>query len=172
MTASTRTTALRWLLIAALAAVAGCSTLHLPGLYNAENNLIEYARSLNGMNAEEREAALHEALQRWEQTRKPRDRARAGLARGQWGHDGYDPTAAAEDLRSALAADSAYWRRTEHSFLELRAAQLTHLAEREGELNSAREANAQLQQALDEARRKLQAITDIERTLGQEAQEK
>lgn len=150
--------------------LAGCSTLQLPGtLYRGDDiELLLYASSLTRLDAAERGEAMVEAQHRWRLTQNPRDRARLGLARGQWGHDGYDPAAAAEDIAAALAGQTANWSDDERRFLELRQAQLTYLAQREDELARARQERAQLRRALDDAQRKLQAITDIERSLGRD----
>lgn len=153
----------RMLVLGLATSVTACGTLQVP-VEQAETNLVAYAAELARLGSAERRAALDEAQARWEKTEDPRDRARVGLTRGQWGHDGYDPMTAAEDLEAALAAESADWEEAERAFLELRAAQLSYLSVREGEIKRAR-------QELDEAQRKLRAITDIERTLGRDNDE-
>jgi hypothetical protein len=148
--------------------LAGCGTFHLPGAPDEPRNLelLAYASSLAQTDAAGRQQALAEAQHRWRLTQNPRELARLGLARGQWGHDGYDPGAAAENLEQALAARSANWSTDERHLLALRSAELAYIAERENALAHARQDHKRLQQALDDARRKLQAITDIERSLG------
>lgn len=150
--------------------LAGCSLLPLPGAPDraetGDPGPLAYAASLTRLDAAGRDEALTRAQHRWRLTQNPRDRARLGLARGQWGHDGYDPAAAAEDLEQALAARAANWRDDERRFLALRAAELAYLAAREAELTETQKDSKRLRQALDDAQRKLQAITDIERSLG------
>lgn len=154
----------RMLILSLVMGITACGTLQLPADRTVETNLVAYAAELARLDSTGRRDALEEALARWEETEDPRAQARVGLARGQWGHDGYDPMAAAENLKAALAAESAAWEELERAFLELRAAQLSYLSVREGEVKRTR-------QELDEARRKLRAITDIERTLGRDNDE-
>lgn len=158
----------RLVYLGAAVLLAGCSAFYLPGGPEKarELQLLAYASSLTQMAAAGRQQALADAQRHWRLTQNPRDLARVGLARGQWGHDGYDPAAAAEDLEQALAGRSANWNANERRFLALCAAELAYLAERETELAQTRNDKTRLQRALDEARRKLQAITDIERSLG------
>lgn len=149
----------------ALLFFSGCATLPLPGGQPEDGDLIAYAASLTRMEAEQRQQALTAAQRQWRLTGDSRDRARLGLAYGQWGHDGHDPAAAARNLHGALAAVPADWRQGERGFLETRAAQLAYLAGRESELADAQRETARLRQALDDAERKLRAITAIERNL-------
>lgn len=155
----------------ATAALSGCAALQQMHLNGGEAEIIGYAAWLVDLDPEERRQALAEARQRWERTGDPRDRARLGLARGQWGHEGYAPTAAVADIRHALAADGARWTETERRFLSLRAAELAYLAEREGDMARLRRERAELEASLQEASRKLRAITDIERSLGEKESE-
>lgn len=152
--------------VAATAALAGCAGLQHLGLNGGGNEIIGYAARLVDLEPQERRQALAEAKRRWERTGAPRDRARLGLARGQWGHTGYDPSAAVTDIRHALAANRVKWNESERRFLNLRAAELAYLAEREGDLDRMRQERAEVEASLREARRKLRAITDIERSLG------
>lgn len=157
-----------WPLALAFLFLSGCTTLPLPGLPDKtadEPGLIAYAASLTRMEGTERRQALTVAQRNWRETANPRDRARMGLAYGQWGHDGHDPAAAARNLHGALAAGDADWRENEREFLETRAAQLVHLAERERELAATRREARRLRDDLTEAERKLRAITAIERNL-------
>ena len=157
--------------VAATAALAGCASLQQMQLNGGDAEVIGYAARLIDLEPEERRQAVAEARQRWERTGDPRDRARLGLARGQWGHEGYAPTAAVPDIRHALAADGVRWNETERRFLNLRAAELAYLAEREGDMARLRQERTELETSLQEARRKLRAITDIERSLGEKESE-
>lgn len=128
-----------------------------------------YALQLARFDAEARAHALEAALADWHKNNSPHARAKLGLARAQWGYDGYDPEAALAALRAALDSKAAAgWPESDQAYLQQRIAQLEYqMAEQAEEAVLAAE-NQRLQQALQEAEDKLRAITEIEKTLGEE----
>lgn len=152
--------------------VGGCATFEKlveprPALH--DTGMAGYALQLSSFDAEARAHALEAAMADWQETNSAHARAKLGLARGQGGYAGYDPVAAVADLRAALATDAAaQWAAYDRAFLSLRAAQLENrLAQQASQAELAAE-NEYLRHALQEAEGKLQAITEIEKTLGQE----
>lgn len=148
--------------------MAGCQ--HNPftagGLPADSGGLAGYAERLASLDPAERGQALAQARDAWERRETPTTRARLGLARGQWGHDGHDPTAAREDLNAALSDPDASWPAAERAFLHLRIRQLKrHTAERRDQ-NQLVSENRRLQRKLEDAERKLRAISEIEEDLG------
>ncbi len=138
-----------------VATLAGCAALQPQSTDPAPPDLVAYAEQLTAANADRREAALNAAREQWREQPGPVSIARLGLAEGQWGHPGVN----------APAAD---WAPSVRGFLSVRAATLRHIASLEQAQRDALGERNELAEALDEARRKLDAITNIERDLGEE----
>lgn len=129
-------------------------------------SLAEYAARLATLDAAGRSQALIAAEADWQAEKNPEARARLGLARAQWGHPEHDPKAAAEDLAAALSAESADWPAYDRAFLSLRIRQLERDLDRRRTHEQLARENERLRQALDEAERKLRALSEIEEQIG------
>lgn len=150
-----------------VATLAGCAALQPPSTDPAPPDLVAYAEQLAAANTDRREAALNAAREQWREQPGPVSIARLGLAEGQWGHPGADAAAAADHIEQALNDPAADWAPSVRGFLSVRAATLRHIASLEQAQHDARGERDELAEALDEARRKLDAITNIERDLGE-----
>ncbi len=146
----------------------GCAALQPRTTDSAPPDLVTYAEQLAAANTDRREAALKSAREQWREQPGPVSVARLGLALGQWGHPGADAAAAADHIERALNDPAANWAPSVRGFLSVRAATLRHIAALERAQNEAQADREELAQALHEARRKLDAITNIERDLGEE----
>lgn len=151
-----------------LLSIAGCQ--HNPfmtdGSAKVTGGLVGYAEHLATLAPDERDETLAEARSEWQHRQTPMTRARLGLARSQWGHDGYAPEAAREDLNAALSDESATWSATERAFLNLRLHQLKRQVTQRRERRDLVGDKRRLQRSLENAKRKLEAISEIEEDLG------
>lgn len=160
---------LRPLLVAIAAlALAGCAAMLPRTEKTSPPDLLVYAEQLAAAAPERRQTAMETAREQWQARPGPVSAARLGLAKGQWGHPGADAAAAADLIEQALNDPAAEWAPSVRGFLSVRAATLRHIASLEQAQRDARAERDELAEALDEARRKLDAITNIERDLGEE----
>ena len=156
-----------------LAVIVGTSLIGCAALQQPRTNeppppdLVAYAEQLAAADADRRQTALAEARKQWQDQPDPMATARLGLAEGQWGHPDADAAAAADHIEQALNDPEADWTPSVRGFLSVRAATLRHIASLEQAQREARGERDELARALNEARDKLDAITNIERNLGE-----
>lgn len=160
-------TASLWALVATLTLV-GCQ--HNPFAAQPGSTdptgLIGYAGQLVAQDPDARSRTLAQAHKAYQAQASPRAGARLGLALGQPGYDGYDPGAARKRLDAARSDKAADWSERERAFLALRRSQIQRHATGRRERRRLASENRQLTQKLEEAKRKLRAISEIEQDIG------
>lgn len=155
-----------------LLVLTGCQ--HLPSITSNENArglaLVLYAQQFAELTKNEREHQLNRTREAYQRHRTALTHACLGLALGQPHYPGYNADAARTHLQAALTDPTAHWSAGERAFLSLRLDQIQRRQTQHTETQQALRAltleKQQLQNQIEEAKRKLQAITEIEQDIG------